>query len=256
MQILRSLRSQIGAAGWERAAGSGHGALTRLLDTDERGGAAEFHLFEATLQFLANVCAERPLVVLLDDLQWSDPASLALVEFLHRHAVHLPLLVVGTYRADEVARLEHPQREPVADLALKAVTIPLTGLDNDGIRQVREQLGAPTSTAEAEHLRRLTGGNPFFVIESVAFNDPTESLGVRRAIDRRVDVLGGAERHVLTVASLIGRDVPDALLNAVVGDRRTLRSRRSSAPGSCGATRDGTRSYTTWFARRCAIDCR
>ena len=218
VQILRSLRSELGAAGWEQAAGSGHGALTRLLDIDERATAVEFHLFEATLQFLANVCGERPLVVLLDDLQWSDPASVALVEFLHHHAVHLPLLMVGTYRADEVARPEHPLREPVADLALKAVTIPLKGLDNDAIRQVREQLGAPTSTAEAEHLRRLTGGNPFFVIESVAFTDPTESLGVRRAIDRRVDALGDVERHLLTVASLIGRDVPDALLDAVVGE--------------------------------------
>ena len=78
----------------------------------------------------------------------------------------------------------------------------LAGLDNDGIRQLRDQLGAPTTIAEAEHLRRLTGGNPFFVIESVAFPDPIESLGVRRAIDRRVDALGDIERAVLAVASL------------------------------------------------------
>ena len=52
----------------------------------------------------------------------------------------------------------------------------------------------------------------------MAFTDPTESLGVRRAIELRVDALGDVERHLLTVASLIGRDVPDALLDAVVGE--------------------------------------
>jgi hypothetical protein len=179
---------------------------------------SDFHLFEATLQVLSRVSEERPLVVLLDDLQWADPGSIALVDFLHRHAVHLRLLIVGTYRTDEIVRPEHPQRALLADLAAKALTVPLAGLDNDGIRRLREDLGVATTIAEAEHLRRLTGGNPFFVIESTAFNDPSESLGVRRAIDNRIDALGVDERRVLTVASLIGRDAPDVLVEAVVGD--------------------------------------
>jgi hypothetical protein len=188
-----------------------------LLDTDQhRRPPAEFNLFEATLQLFAQVCAERPLVVLLDDLQWADPASLSLVDFLHSHAVHLPLVVVATYRADEVARRDHPQRAVIADLAEKALAVPLAGLDNDAIRQLRDSLGAPTSAAGAEHLRRLTGGNPFFVIESVVFSKPTESLGVRRAVDRRIEALGDVERRVLTVASVIGPEVPDALVRAVV----------------------------------------
>jgi len=215
VQILRSLRGSLDAE--DRATQPDDGALGRLLDAGEPVAPAEFHLFDAALQLLTRACDAHPVVVLLDDLQWADPASVAMVAFLHRHAVHLPFLMVGTYRADEVARPDHPLREPLADLAQKAVTIPLTGLDNDGIRQVREQLGAPTSTGEAEHLRRLTGGNPFFVIESVAFTDPAESLGVRRAVDRRVDALGDRERQVLSVASLIGREAADPLLRAVVG---------------------------------------
>jgi hypothetical protein len=197
--------------------GPGQDTLARLLDTDKHSSPAEFHLFEATLQLLAQVCVERPLVVFLDDLQWADPSSLSLVDFLHRHAVHVPLLVVGTYRADEVARPDHPQRWAIADLAEKALAVPLAGLDNDAIRQLRDSLGMPTSAAGAEQLRRLTGGNPFFVIESVAFSDPGESLGVRRAVDRRVDALGEMERRVLTVASVIGPEVPDSLVHAVVG---------------------------------------
>ena len=128
----------------------------------------------------------------------------------------------------------------------------MAGLDNDGIRQVREHLGVPTTTAEAEHLRRLTGGNPFFVIESVAFTDPTESLGVRRAVDRRVDALGDTERHVLTVASLIGREAPDALVEAVVGAGADQAFAAIEAAGLMRGERAGTCSCTTWSARPCA----
>jgi hypothetical protein len=217
VQVLRGLRATLGDDGWNRASGSGHDALTRLLDTDECSPPAEFHLFEATLQLFAHVCDAGPLVVFLDDLQWADPASLSLVDFLHRHAVYLPLLIVGAYRTDEVARLDHPECVVIADLAQKALAVPLAGLDNDAIRELRDSLGVPTSSAEAEHLRRLTGGNPFFVIESVAFSDPMDSLGVRRAVDRRVDALGDNERRVLTVASVIGPEVPDPLVQAVAG---------------------------------------
>ena len=69
------------------------------------------------------------------------------------------MLVVGTYQADEVARSRSSPTSAIADLTQKALTIPLAGLDNDGVRQLRDNLGLATSTAEAEHLRRLTGGN-------------------------------------------------------------------------------------------------
>ena len=190
VQVVRTVQASLGDDGWDQVAGSGHDALTRLVDADKQSPAGEFHLFEAMLQLFVQLCVDRPLAVVLDDLQWADPASLSLVDFLHRHAVHLPMLMVGTYRDDEVARLDHPRRAPISDLAHKGFTIPLAGLDNDGIRQLRSSLGASTSTAEAEHLRRLTGGNPFFVIESVAYSDPTDSLGVRRGVDRRVAALG------------------------------------------------------------------
>ncbi len=110
----------LGDGGWHQAAGPGHDALTGLVDADHRSPAGEFHLFEAMLQLFAHTLPTGARPFLLDDLQWADPASLSLVDFLHRHGVHLPLLMVGTYRDDEVARLDHPQRVPIADLAQKA----------------------------------------------------------------------------------------------------------------------------------------
>ncbi len=219
VQVLRALRADLGDLGWEHAGGPGHGALTRLLDSERPVGTADFHLFESMLQVFAEITGRRPVALLLDDVQWADPASLALLEFLHRHAAHLPLLAIATYRADELARPGHPRRTAVASLGEKAITVPLAGLDNEGICRVREHLGVHTTTAEAEHLRRLTGGNPFLVIESVALSSPSESLGVRSALNRRIDALGHRERHVLTVASFIGREAPDALVEAVAGER-------------------------------------
>jgi hypothetical protein len=218
MQVVRALRASLGSDGWDRMTGSYHDALTRLLDADQRTARGDFDVFEAMLQLFADLTAERPLVILLDDLQWADPASLSLVGFLHRHAVHLPILMIGTYRDDEVARLDQPQHVAIAELAEKAFTIPLGGLDNDSICKLRHNLGVSTSSAEAEHLRRLTGGNPFFVIESVAYSDPTEALGVRRGVDRRVAALGDVERRVLQLASVIGSEVPDALVCSVIGE--------------------------------------
>ena len=177
-----------------------------------------FHVFDAVLQLLEGLAATAPVVLLLEDAQWADGASVQLLDFLQHHAGHLPLLLLVTYRADELARPDHPQRDAVAQLAQNAVAISLEGLDNAGIQQLRDQLGATTTLAEAEHLRRLTGGNPFFVIESVAYTSPSESLGVQRAIDHRIDALGDPEREVLTVGSVVGRVVPDAVLTAVVGE--------------------------------------
>ena len=218
VQVLRSLRSTVGAENWQTASGPGSDALARLLDSDQSGASAvEFHVFDAMLQLLASLASARPLVAFVDDLQWADSASVQMLEFIQRHATHLPLLVIATYRDDELANPLHPRRAEIAELARKALTIPLTGLDNEGIQQLRERLGVTTTTAEAEHLHRLTGGNPFFVIESVAFGAPSESIGVQRAIERRIDALGAAEQRVLTVASIIGREAPDAVVLAVAG---------------------------------------
>src|SRR5262249_22272664 len=138
VQVLRSLHSSLGEEAWQQASRFGDEALTRLLESDEPPPSAEFHLFESMLQLLVGVCEQRPLVVLLDDLQWADPMSMSFVAFLDRHAVHVPLLIVGTYRSDEVGRSDRAQSAAIADLAENALTMPLGGLDNDSIRELRE----------------------------------------------------------------------------------------------------------------------
>jgi hypothetical protein len=65
--------------------------------------ASQDALFRQVLDFFTALAATRPVVLLLDDLHWSDPASLDLLRFLARSVSALPLLVLVTYRADELS---------------------------------------------------------------------------------------------------------------------------------------------------------
>src|SRR5438067_13851591 len=69
--------------------------------------ASQVALFAEAHGFVAALAAQRPLVVLLDDLHWADPASLDLLRFLARQIATLPTLLLATYRADELTR-RHP----------------------------------------------------------------------------------------------------------------------------------------------------
>ena len=124
-------------------------------------------LFEAIRCALATVAAERPAVVLLDDLQWSDDATLELLAALAVPLRELPMLVVGAYRSDEIPRA-HQLRRLRNDLrrhrSLTELTLePLTAR---GTAELAERvLGAAPSARLAGTLHDRSGGIPFFIEE-------------------------------------------------------------------------------------------
>jgi DNA-binding CsgD family transcriptional regulator len=127
-------------------------------------------LFEAVRWALARVARERPALVLLDDLQWSDDATLELLVALAVPLRELPILVIGAYRSDEISR-GHPLRRARADLrrarALRELTVePLTAAATTAL--AAEVLGAAPSPALARALYDRTQGVPFFVQELAA----------------------------------------------------------------------------------------
>ncbi|MGP8303201.1 helix-turn-helix transcriptional regulator [Streptomyces inhibens] len=67
-------------------------------------GVVDFAIVEAMLALVDELCAQGPLALLLDDLQWADPASLLVLQRLARTVQQLPLLVVGAYRSAPQAR--------------------------------------------------------------------------------------------------------------------------------------------------------
>jgi len=124
-------------------------------------------LFEAVHCAVETIARRRPAVVVLDDLQWSDAASLELLAGLAPALRELPVLVIGAYRSDELPR-EHPLRRLRADLrrarTLRELRVPPLG--EPGTRALAEQaLGEPVSPALAAVLHDRTQGIPFFVEE-------------------------------------------------------------------------------------------
>ncbi len=124
-------------------------------------------LFEAIRCGLATAAAERPAVVLLDDLQWSDDTTLELLSVLAGPLREQPILVLGAYRSDEIPRA-HPLRLLRDELrrngSLRELT--LEPLSAEGTAELAERvLRAAPSAPLASALYDRTGGIPFFIEE-------------------------------------------------------------------------------------------
>ena len=124
-------------------------------------------LVEAIRCALAAVASRRPAAMLLDDLQWSDAATLELLAALAAPLRELPMLVVGAYRSDEIPRAHQLRRlrndlrrnQLLRELALE----PLTA--EDGAALAEQALGDRPSPRLAGVLHDRTGGVPFFIEE-------------------------------------------------------------------------------------------
>ena len=113
---------------------------------------------------------QQPVVVVLDDLQWADKASLQLLRHVIAADQPMRLLVLGTYRDSELSR-SHPLVETLAALHRQhgVARIELTGLDDTGVVSLMEAAAGHTLDDAAVRLAhavyRETDGNPFFVSE-------------------------------------------------------------------------------------------
>jgi tetratricopeptide (TPR) repeat protein len=201
---------------------------SRATDSDTE----RFLLFAAVVGLLAAVSEQQPVVLVLDDLQWADKASLLLLRHLTASDVSMQTLVLGTFRDSELSQA-HALRETLGVLrrSERVSRIELAGLDDNGVVALLEAAaghaleGGAVDLAHAVY--RETDGNPFFVSEVLRHLAETgaisqdaagrwvaeESLDARTLPDSVREVIGGrvvrlgpdAER-VLSMAAVIGRD--------------------------------------------------
>jgi class 3 adenylate cyclase/tetratricopeptide (TPR) repeat protein len=192
-----------------------------------------FLLFAAVVGLLGMASQSEPLVVVLDDLQWADKASLLLLRHVIASDMAMRVLVFGTYRDSELSR-SHPLLDTLAALHRQhgVSHIELVGLDDTGVLSFLEAAAGHTldeaGVGLAHAVYRETDGNPFFVNEvlrhlaetGAIYQDSTtgrwtadDSLermvlpdSVRVVIGARVGRLGPDAERVLSVASVIGRD--------------------------------------------------
>ena len=152
-----------------------------------------------------------PVVVAVEDAQWADPSTLDLLRLLARRIEGMRVAVIVTYRDDEV------QANPALGLLLGdlagAGAVRRIGLRRLSAGAVREL--AAGSGLDGAELARVTGGNPFLVVEAVAAGDRLPA-SVRDAALARAGRLTVAGRAVVDAAAVIGQRFDHALLEAVV----------------------------------------
>jgi len=204
----RVLRSWLAVVGPDRAAAAmaGFGEVARLAPElpGEPVESDRFALFDAVARFLVAVAEEAGLVLVLDDVQWADADSLALLAHVTREVTRGRLLVVATVRPAE------------RDLALGGLVIELFGWD---AAEVGAALGGVPDPDFVAAVARRSGGNPFFVGELVRAGTAALRVpsAVRDVVRARIRRLPEPCRALLGAAAVLGRDVDAALLSAVTG---------------------------------------
>ncbi|MFQ6027156.1 MAG: AAA family ATPase [Dehalococcoidia bacterium] len=196
---------------------------------------ARFRLFDSITGFFRSAARSRPLVLVLDDLQWADEPTLLLLRFLAQQLAGSCILVVGCYRDVELSR-QHPLSETLAWLSREQefqIHL-LEGLNHEETGLLIEAIGAVRpSQPLVENLLVHTEGNPYFLTEVVRLLSRQGTLeeaeigeaqgfeipeSVRQVIRQRLNRLSERCCRVLTTASVIGREFSLDLLDRLIQD--------------------------------------
>jgi DNA-binding CsgD family transcriptional regulator len=174
------------------------------------------------LDRLADAAATDAILLVVEDLHWADRSTLELLAFLARRLRDERMLVVATYRSDEVDRRERLRRF-LAELAT-AARLQRMALDRLTRAQTREQLTGILGEAPPEPLLDTvfarSEGNPFFAEELVAAaQEGGEGLPatLRDMLLGRIHALDPRAQEVVRIAAAGGRDVHHELLAAAAG---------------------------------------
>ena len=196
-------------------------------------------LFEAISQFVSNISRETPLLVVLDDLQWTDPSSLLLLHYLARGVQKTPLLLLGAYRSTDIDA-KHPLTPVLTELNRErlpqSVSLKRMSL-SDVSEMIKSILGQEDVPADfCKLIYEKTKGNPFFAEEVVkslkeerviyreenkwAFKNVSNiefPETVKNVVKTRFSRLDEDCQNVLTMASFIGNDFTLEAICAITG---------------------------------------
>jgi DNA-binding NarL/FixJ family response regulator len=235
--------------------------LRERLDVTPRatGDAQEdrWRLMHAATDLLRNAAAQRPLLLVLEDLQDADRGTLDLLLYLTRNVHGARLLVLGTYRDVEVDHA-HPLSTALIELhkVSNFARIHLRGLSRDDVLRLLAETShqrVPRSFADLVH--RQTDGNPLFVHEVLRYvlaeglferrdgalrrlGDDSQAVqipeGLRDAVGKRLSRLSERTNRVLAVAAVIGREFQLEVLERVLASpehevERALEDARAAA---------------------------
>ena len=192
-------------------------------------------LFGAVLQFIVHFAATRPVLVELEDLHWSDEVSLDLLRFVVRHMTGYPVLLIATYRSDEI---RPPLASFLADMDRQplAVELRLAALSRPEVDQMMaELLGSqpPANLPTILPMYSLMEGNPFYIEEItqslveaglLSGSGSEEGKGlekveiprsVQETVRKRLKTVSAGARDLLTLAAVAGEQFDLRLLETL-----------------------------------------
>jgi len=216
-------------------------AEERLGLQQEVLGATQERMLREGCEILEALSARTPLIVVLEDLHWSDYATLDLLAALGRRPEPAALLVIGSYRPSDVALQGHPMRRVQQELQAHRLCaeVALDSFSSAELHTYLERRFPEGRFPEviADILYRRSGGHPLFLVNlldyllaegrlkqsgdwwSVAGGDGLERGvpdDIRQMIEQQVARLNPDEQRLLGVASAAGMDSSAALLAAVL----------------------------------------
>lgn len=222
-------------------AGSAGDAWMQQLPIED----AQTRAFDAVLSFLQALSRSRPLMVVLDDLQWASPTTLQLLHYLARNTRNARILLLGLYRMEDILPGDegatHPLQETLRRMSREHLheQITLQALATEQIEELTSNAlgGAPLDEEFVSLLGRQTDGNPFYLLEAlrlleeqgalrrvddhwevaVAPREITVPATVQDIIMRRVERVPEPDRELLDWAAVLGQRVDAELLAALTG---------------------------------------
>ena len=196
------------------------GALIDLLERLPPSLATAVRAARHTPEVIAGMLAllrerQTPAVLVIDDVQWADGATLDLLRYVGRRIESTRALLVLSYR-DEALGSDHPLIGVLSGLPARACTrLRLAPLSGDAVAELARRAGR-----SARGLHRVTQGNPFFVTELLAGAANVLPASVRDAVLARAALLPIEVRDVLELASVAPAQVEIEVLDALVDDAR------------------------------------
>jgi len=221
-RVLRDLHAAVGTDALREAAGSAAviaslaalvpGISAEPAETEEPAG--EFA--EAIEVLLEQLSQRRHLVVVLEDLQWADAATMALLKTLASTLRGRRLTIVATYRSDDIDRF-HPLRPVLAELdrTRSVVRVEVRPLSADEVAEQVAQLAAGLDPRMVESLTERSGGIPFLVEELVDVGDRALPDTLRDLVLARYARLDDDAQHAVRAMAAGGMHVEHDVLAAV-----------------------------------------
>lgn len=188
--------------------------------TDDR--AARLQLFQSVHGRLRQLAHARPVVMLLEDLHWAGSATVDLLEFLATRLESAPVLIIATFRSDELSRTHplHALRRQLEAGGAGVLSLERIG-DDDALRAARSVL-PQVEESTLQDIVRWAGGLPLLLVEALrdaAAGRPLRGADISELVGDRFNRLSSSAETALIFGAALGERFELETLAAVTGWR-------------------------------------